>query len=289
MAEVLIANSSRPDATTEPTLKRVMGRWLLPLFIIGDLLGTGIYTLTGEVAEHVGGAVWLPFLLAVVVALLTAFSYIELVTKYPRAASAALYVHKAFNLRFITFIVGFAVMCSGVTSASTAARAFAANLSDAFRLDLSAGIGITLVGLAYIVAVAAINFRGLSESLSVNVMFTSVEMTGLLIIIFIGLWAGGLSQGDVSRITEFKPSADGSIILPVITATTFAFFAMIGFEDSVNMVEEVKEPTRISEGDALRPRHYGADLCAGVGVGSQVVVNTDVGQRAGERAATMIS
>jgi basic amino acid/polyamine antiporter, APA family len=85
-------------------------------------------------------------------------------------------------------------MCSGITSASTASRAFAANLSDAFGLDLSPAIGITFVGLAYIVAVGVINFRGLSESLTANVIFTCVEVTGLLIIIFIGLWAVGLSS-----------------------------------------------------------------------------------------------
>ena len=114
---------------TEPSLQRVMGPWLLLLFIVGDILGTGIYALTGQVAKQVGGAVWLPFLVAFVVALITALSYLELVTKYPRAAGAALYTHRAFGIHFITFIVAFAVMCSGITSASTASRAFAANMS----------------------------------------------------------------------------------------------------------------------------------------------------------------
>ena len=77
-------------------LRRVMGPKLLLLFIIGDILGTGVYALTGQVAAEVGGAAWLPFLVAFFVALLTAFSYLELVTKYPQAAGAALYVHKAF-------------------------------------------------------------------------------------------------------------------------------------------------------------------------------------------------
>ena len=194
MAGVLVANSSGPGAATEPTLKRLMGPWLLLWFIIGDLLGTGIYALTGEVAGHVGGAVWLPFLLAVMVALFTALSYLELVTKYPRAAGAALYVDKAFGIHFITFIVGFAVMCSGIASASTASRAFAANLSSAFALDIG-GIGITLVGLAFMLVVAAINFRGVGESLVTNVILTGIELSGLLIIIFIGLWAAGLGQG----------------------------------------------------------------------------------------------
>jgi len=244
MAETsLDANAlARPES---PGLKRVMGFWLLLLFVVGDLLGTGIYALTGPIAAHVGGAVWLPFLLAVVVALLTAFSYLELVTKYPRAAGAALYVHRAYRAQFFTFLIGFAVMSSGITSASTAARAFAANLSSAFNLGLEAGIGITLIALAFLLALALINFRGVGESLVVNVVLTCVEVTGLLIIIMIGLWAIGLGQGDVSRIWDFRVSAEGSTIWPVIAATTLAFFAMIGFEDSVNMAEESKDPSRI--------------------------------------------
>ncbi|MET0722274.1 MAG: amino acid permease, partial [Tardiphaga sp.] len=119
-------NAGIQASGAEPSLHRVMGPWLLLLFIVGDILGTGIYALTGQVAKQVGGVVWLPFVIAFVVALMTAFSYLELVTKYPKAAGAALYTHKAFGIHFITFIVAFAVMCSGITSASTASRAFAA-------------------------------------------------------------------------------------------------------------------------------------------------------------------
>ena len=93
------------DSSQSTELRRVMGPKLLLLFIIGDILGTGVYALTGQVAAEVGGAAWLPFLVAFFVALLTAFSYLELVTKYPQAAGAALYVHKAFAVHFFTFIV----------------------------------------------------------------------------------------------------------------------------------------------------------------------------------------
>jgi basic amino acid/polyamine antiporter, APA family len=92
--------------------------------VIGDILGTGIYALTGSVAGKIGGALWIPLLLAFVVAYLTAFSYLELVGKYPRAAGAALYTHKAFGIDFLTFMVTFTVMASGVTSAATASKAF---------------------------------------------------------------------------------------------------------------------------------------------------------------------
>lgn len=230
----------------EHTLHRVMGPGLLLLFIVGDVLGTGIYALTGKVANHVGGAVWLPFLVAFVVATLTALSYLELVTKYPRAAGAALYTHKAFGVHFLTFLVAFAVMSSGITSASTASRAFAANLSEAFGLGLESGVGLTLVGIAFMAGLAAINYRGVGESVKLNVLLTCVELSGLLIIIMIGLWAIGMGQGDVSRVLEFKSAGeDGGAVWAVIAGTTLAFFAMVGFEDSVNMAEETKEPSRI--------------------------------------------
>ena len=245
MSSVSATDASKPVLVAEPSLHRVMGPWLLLLFIVGDILGTGIYALTGKVANHVGGAVWLPFVVAFVVALMTAFSYLELVTKYPRAAGAALYTHRAFGIHFVTFIVAFAVMCSGITSASTASRAFAANLSNAFGLNLAGGIGITLLGLAFMTLVAAVNLRGVAESVKTNVVLTCVELTGLLIIIFIGLWAIGAGQGDVSRVMQFKTTGDSTIFWPVIAATTLAFFAMVGFEDLVNMVEECKEPSSI--------------------------------------------
>jgi APA family basic amino acid/polyamine antiporter len=245
MTSVSATDVSKPAApTAEPSLHRVMGPWLLLLFIVGDILGTGIYALTGQVAKQVGGAVWLPFVVAFVVALMTAFSYLELVTKYPRAAGAALYTHRAFGIHFVTFIVAFAVMCSGITSSSTASRAFAANLSNAFGLNLAGTIGITIVGLLFMALVAAVNLRGVGESVKTNVVLTLVELSGLLIIIFIGLWAIGAGQGNVSRVMEFKTTGD-TIFWPVIAATTLAFFAMVGFEDSVNMVEDCKEPNRI--------------------------------------------
>src|SRR6476469_2143420 len=155
-----------------PDLKRVMGPKLLLLFIVGDILGAGIYAVTGQMALEVGGIVWLPFLVAFAVATLTALSYLELVTSHPQAAGAALYTHKAFGIHFVTFLVAFAVMCSGITSASTASRAFAANLSNAFDLKLAGGIGITLVGLAFMAVVAAVNFRGVGESVKANVVLT---------------------------------------------------------------------------------------------------------------------
>ncbi|VCU68232.1 putative amino acid permease YhdG [Pigmentiphaga humi] len=225
-------------------LKRVMGPKLLLLFIIGDILGTGIYALTGQVAKEVGGAAWAPFLAAFIVAMMTALSYLELVTKYPRAAGAALYVHKAFNVHFFTFIVCFTVMCSGLTSASTASQAFAANLFAALGVD--AGPGWVMLGaVGFMALVMLVNLRGVSESVKANVVLTLVELSGLVMVIVLGFYAVGQGQADFSRVVAFDTPEDKSVFLAITSATALAFFAMVGFEDSVNMAEETHQPHRI--------------------------------------------
>ncbi|RBP65630.1 amino acid/polyamine/organocation transporter (APC superfamily) [Brevibacterium sanguinis] len=236
------STAAQPAAERQPeTLKRVMGPKLLLLFIVGDILGTGVYALTGKVAGQVGGAGWLPVILAFTVALITAFSYMELVTKYPHAAGAALYTHKAFGIHFITFLVAFAVLSSGITSASTASTVFAANMVEGFGWELSA-TGTMWIAVGFLAIVAAINLRGVSESVWFNVVLTTIELTGLLLVILVGFFALGSGSADFSRVMIFETADDKSIFLAVTAATSLAFFSMVGFEDSVNMVEETKEP-----------------------------------------------
>ena len=175
-------------------LKRVMGPKLLLLFIIGDILGAGVYAVTGQMAGIVGGIVWLPFLVAFIVATLTALSYLELVTKYPQAAGAALYTHKAFGIHFVTFLVAFAVICSGVTSASTSANVLAQNLTgglvaNGLMDELPATGVVTGIAMAFMVLLALINLRGVGESVKFNVVLTLVEMLALSIVIGIGFYA----------------------------------------------------------------------------------------------------
>src|SRR3954451_17416720 len=233
----------------QPDLKRVMGPRLLLLFIVGDILGAGIYAVTGQMALEVGGIVWLPFLVAFLVATLTAMSYLELVTSHPQAAGAALYTHKAFGIHFVTFLVAFAVVCSGITSASTASNLLASNLLagfDGLGWDVSQGnTAITLVALGFMLLLAAINLRGVGESVKFNVVLTLIEMSALVIVIVIGCVVMARGDGDLGRITVFDSQSERGLFLAVTVATTIAFFAMVGFEDSVNMVEETEEPERI--------------------------------------------
>ncbi|MHA7126856.1 APC family permease [Janibacter indicus] len=242
MSDVATSDHAAGEDNTE--LKRVMGPKLLLLFIVGDILGTGVYALTGAVAGEVGGAAWAPFIAAFVVATITAFSYLELVTKYPKAGGAATFIHKAFGLHFLTFMVAFAVMCSGITSASTASNAFAGFLSDGLGLTWGPN-QLLIAALAFMLVIALINFRGVGESVKANVVLTLVELSGLLLIIFIGLYAVTQGKADFSRVMVFESASDKNTFFAITMATSLAFFAMVGFEDSVNMAEETHEPSRI--------------------------------------------
>lgn len=230
-----------PEGADDTPLHRAIGPKLLILFVVGDILGTGIYATTGQVAGKVGGALWLPFVIGFVVAILTAASYVELVGKYPKAAGAALYTQKAFQVPFLTFIVAFMVVCSGLSSASAAARAFSGDYLGEFT-DL---FPPTLVAILFILALSALNLRGVSESVKTNVVLTLVELTGLFVILVVGAWAVLTGEGEPSRLGEFQAGGTGyALITSVLGATALGFFAFVGFEDSVNMAEETKDPVR---------------------------------------------
>lgn len=258
------------QAGGQPELKRAIGPKLLLFFVIGDILGTGIYALTGSVAGVIGGALWLPFLLAFVVAFLTAFSYLELVGKYPRAAGAALYTHKAFGINFLTFMVTFTVMSSGVTSAAAAAKAF----GDTYLREF-VELPTWAVAAVFIIGLAVINFRGVGESVKANLVLTLIELSGLVIIIVVGVYAVMQGKGDASRLTEIN-TGETTALLAVTAATSLAFFAMVGFEDSVNMAEECHNPVRIFPRAMLWGMGIAATIYVIVAVLSSMLVPADV-------------
>ena len=168
-----MTTATTTDSVRATPLRPAITRPMLTVFVIGDVLGAGIYALVGEVAGKVGGAIWTSFLLAGVLAAFTATAYAELVTKYPQAAGAALYTHKAFKQPFATFLVAFAVMCSGVTSAATLATAFGGDYLSEFVTLPKILVGVVFIGL-----LALLNFRGIKESVTVNLGLTGDRADG---------------------------------------------------------------------------------------------------------------
>jgi len=230
---------SEADAGVDhPPLKRGIGQWLLLFFIVGDIIGAGIYALVGQVGSAVGGAIWTAFLLALILALFTAASYAELVTKYPRAGGTATYAHNAFKMPFVSFVVAFAVAASSLFSAATLTRAFGGDYLQQFISAPTA-----LVALITIVVVGLINFWGISESVRINVIFTLIEIFGLLLIVLIGIATLSTGSGEPARALEFNEGT--SVSIAILSGAALAFYALIGFEDSVNVAEETQNPSRI--------------------------------------------
>ncbi|WP_431038617.1 APC family permease [Pseudomonas yamanorum] len=241
---------------------------MLFLFILGDVLGAGVYALAGTIAGKVGGAIWVPLLIALFFAMLTAGSYAELVTKYPHAGAASVFAEKAFKSPLISFLVGFCMLAAAVTSAAGLSLAFAGDYLSAF-IDVSPHIA----ALMFLLVIGILNARGIRESLGANVVMTLIELSGLVLVVVAAGWYFRTGEADLSRTLTFKPGV--SPMLAVLGAALLAFYSFVGFETSANLAEEIKDVRKVY------PRAlFAALLTAGVvymavGVAASVVLPTD--------------
>lgn len=230
--------SQTAPRTEAPTrLRRAITGPLLFAFILGDVLGAGIYALMGVLSEKVGGLLWAPLVLALLLALLTAGSYAELVTKYPRAGGAAVFAERAFRNPLVSFLVGFSMLAAGVTSAAGLAIAFAGDYFSTF-IDLPT----IPVAIAFLALVGLLNARGIRESMGANLVMTAIELSGLVIVIVVVAMFLGGGGGDLSRATQAPEGAN--VALAVLSGAVIAYYSFVGFETSANMIEEVKDPRR---------------------------------------------
>lgn len=219
------------SATTN--LHRTLGLPVVALYGLGNILGAGIYVLVGKVAGEAGYGSMLAFIIAMTIAALTAFSYMELAGRYPASASVSVYLHKAFGKQWLSVGIGLAMVAGGIASAATLARGFAGYLgtlvpAPAFVLSL---------GLLVILGLLAL--RGIGESAMVAGLLTLVEVLGLVLVIT----AGWHNVGNVSA-AQFMQLDPMLGFVGVMNGAFLAFYAFIGFEDMVNVAEETKNPQR---------------------------------------------
>ncbi|UJP39617.1 APC family permease [Cellulomonas palmilytica] len=233
------APTSERATDERPTrLRRAVTGPLLFLFILGDVLGAGVYALVGELSAEAGGMLWLPLLVALLMAMLTAASYAELVTKYPQAGGSAVYAQRAFGRPLLSFLVGFSMLAAGVTSAAGLSLAFGGDYLGTF-LDVPA----VPTAIVFLALVAALNARGIKESLRANVAMTAIEVTGLVLVVVLGAVVLGRGDGDVSRLTQL-PEETG-VAAATLGGALIAFYSFVGFETSANIAEEVRGVRRV--------------------------------------------
>lgn len=210
-------------------LKRRIGPGLLTAYGVGVMVGAGIYVLVGAVAAEAGLYAPLAFLLAGLIAAPSALSYCEFSTRIPEAAGEAAYVEAGFSARWLGVIVGLGVTFGGTLSAAAVLRGGAGYLTGFVDIPLEYAV----IGLGVMLTLVAL--VGVLESLALAAVFTVVELAGLGLVIWSGLSAPVSPDWMVPG--EMYLSGIG-------VAATLAFFAFIGFEDIVNMAEEVRDPSK---------------------------------------------
>ncbi|RYY75716.1 MAG: amino acid permease [Gammaproteobacteria bacterium] len=216
-------------------LNRHIGLFALVVYGVGDILGAGIYALIGKAAGEMGNAIWMAFLASMVAAGLTGLSYASLGSRYPRAGGASFFTHHAFKSNFLAYVIGLAALSSGVTSMAAGSRAFAG-----YFTSLVSAIPVDLVVVAFCLVVAGVVIRGIRESMWMNMLCTFIELGGLLLVIAVGVRFFG-SVDYTSAVTVSNPAGDLSISL-ILSGAVLTFYSFVGFEDIINVSEEVKNP-----------------------------------------------
>lgn len=218
-------------------LERHIGLVGLIFFGIGDILGAGIYGLVGKAAGEMGNSIWVAFVASMVAAGLTGLSYACLGSRYPKAGGAAHLTQKAFGSSFISYCVGLAALCSGITSMATGSRAFAG-----YFVGLVGPVPPSLVVACFCLGIAAVILRGIRESMWLNVLCTSIELGGLLIVLIVGLpYLGSVNYFDATTAANASGALSASLVL---SGAVLTFYSFIGFEDIINVSEEVEHPER---------------------------------------------
>lgn len=216
-------------------LRRRLTLPLLTFYGLGTTIGAGIFVLVGRVAGRAGMAAPISFLVASLLAGFTAFSFAELVARYPRSAGEALYVREGLRSHRLSLIVGLMVALSGIVAAATIINGSVGYVEEFVALPHAVGVALVL-GL-----LTALALWGIGESVTAASIFTVLEIGGLLLVI----WAAKGSLADFpARGRELIPPLEGVAWTGVMAGAMLAFFAFLGFEDLVNVAEEARDVTR---------------------------------------------
>ena len=228
-----IASSSSNQS--QVGLKRSLSLSLTTLYGLGNILGAGIYVLVGKVISHAGLFAPLSFLIASLLACLTAFTYAELSARYPLSAGEAVYVQQGLGIRAVSALVGLLIIFAGMVSAATILRGFTGYLQVFVPVPEIAAILVLVVVLGGLAA------WGITESVTVAAIITVLEIVGLLMIIAVATPDMLTGQGLP---TDDSPLLESEAWYGIFAGGFLAFYAFIGFEDMVNVAEEVREPRR---------------------------------------------
>lgn len=222
--------------TNPPTLRRVVNLPLLVLYGLGVTIGAGIYVLIGETVLKAGIYAPTSFLLAALIMAFSAGTFCELSGRYPKSAGEAIYVEAGFTRPALTLLTGVLITIAAMISAAAIAVG-----GTGYILTL-VPLSSQVILISVILSLGVVAAWGIVESVTFAAIFTVIEVLGLFALIIAGVIN---DPGIVSRLPEVVPSFSNTTALSaVFSASLLAFFAFIGFDDVVNLAEEVRNPRR---------------------------------------------
>jgi amino acid transporter len=218
-------------------LKRSLSLPMITLYGLGTTIGAGIYALVGEIAAYAGYHAPLSFIIASILAGFTAISFAELSSRYPQAASAALYVQNSFDSRKLASIIGLMVIFAGLVSAAALINGFWNHIQAFFSFSTDR---ITVL-ISVTVLLGIIAAWGIIESVMIAATVTVIEIGGLLLVLFVSNEA---IMSLPTRWAEIAPPLEIDNWTGIMFGAVLSFYAFIGFEDMVDVAEEVKDVRR---------------------------------------------
>ena len=205
------------------------------MYGVGTMLGAGIYVLVGKVAGYAGTLSPLSFLIAGVLAGLTAYSYSLLTPRFPKSGGEIVYVKNAFKSKRLATLVGWGVIFTGFISAAAIIKGFVG------YLDVFIEIPDALVIVVSMILLCLLAIWGIGESLNVIGLITLIEIAGLIFVIFV---AGIDLEKFTIQFFQMFIKAPGYDVFEVFQGAFLAFYAFVGFEDLANVAEEAKDPKK---------------------------------------------
>lgn len=245
-------------AVTEQTrLPRVLGFFEVTASGVGIIIGAGIYVLLGAATAKAGSAVWLSFALAAGLCALTGLSYAELASMFPKAGAEYDYTRQVASEKW-AFVVGWTM----VVGLMVATAAIAVGFAHYARYFLD--VPIVVAAVALLAVDLAVALGGIRRSARLTIVFSVVQVVGLLVVIAIGAThIGGESL------------TAGASVNGVVSGAALVFFAFIGFDEVITLAEETRDPTRVIPRALIAALVISAALYMAVAVAAVSVIGAD--------------
>lgn len=226
----------------QSTLPRRIGWFTAACVLVGNVVGSGIFTTTGFMARDLGhpGLILSIWLMGGLIALAGALSYSELGTALPVAGGEYLYLHRAYG-PFIGFLSGWTSFTVGFSAAIAAgAMSVAAYVNQLLPLDGEQDLLSTVIALALLWSITAFHLAGIEAGGLLQRTLTVLNMGAILALIAAGVMGG---KGDWTHLSLSDAGAAPSIGLSIVSLI-FALYAYSGWNAAVYLAGEVTDPAR---------------------------------------------